>query len=202
MKYDRQDGIHWLNANGFMVRVFCDQTTDGGGWTVIQRRQDGSEHFFRHWDPYVEGFGDFQGEFWLGLDKIHRLTTVQKQMLRVDLQDFSGQTAYAKYSTFRVAGPSDKYRLTVSGYSGSAGDSLTFHNNQPFSTYDRDNDAQNTNCAVINHGAWWYRNCGNSNLNARYKQSAESGFGGITWLHWKNKYISLKKTEMKIRPAA
>ena len=77
--------------------------TDGGGWTVFQRRQDGSVDFYRYWTDYENGFGNLTGEFWLGLSKIHRLTKEGSNTLRVDLGDFEGNTAYANYSTFNVS---------------------------------------------------------------------------------------------------
>ena len=92
-----------------------------------------------NWTDYVRGFGDVSGEFWLGLDKIHRLTASSTR-LRVDLADFDGNVRYAKYNTFSIGDSVSKFRLTVSGYSGTAGDSLTYHNNQKFSTKDQNND--------------------------------------------------------------
>ena len=90
--------------------------TDGGGWTVFQRRQDGSVDFFLGWKDYKDGFGDLNGEFWLDLDKIHRLTTSsdgQQTTLRIDLGDHSGNKQYAKYSAFQVADSTTHFRLTV-----------------------------------------------------------------------------------------
>ena len=98
--------------------VFCDQTTDGGGWTVFQKRLDGSVHFYLNWSDYKVGFGDLCGEFWLGLDKIHRLTSDDNSMLRVDLEDFGGNTAYAEYNMFSVMSENAKYRLKLGSYSG------------------------------------------------------------------------------------
>ena len=91
---------------------------DAGGWTVFQRRQDGSQDFYRGWSDYKAGFGDLNGEFWLGLDKIHRLSKSGQNVLRVDLMDFNGAERYAKYGKFSVADESDKYRLNVGSYSG------------------------------------------------------------------------------------
>ena len=98
--------------------VFCDQTTDGGGWTVFQKRLNGSVDFYRYWNDYKCGFGDLKSEFWLGLDKIHRLTSNDNNMLRVDLEDFERNTAYAEYNTFHVKSENDKYRLIRGSYSG------------------------------------------------------------------------------------
>ena len=89
---------------------------------MFQRRMDGTEDFYRGWDDYVKGFGNLYGEFWLGLNKIHRLTQAADITLRVDLANFEGETRYAKYTTFKVRDSSRKYNLTVGGYSGDAGD--------------------------------------------------------------------------------
>lgn len=67
--------------------VFFDQTTDGGGWTVFQKRIDGSVDFYRYWADYKNGFSNLNGEFWLGLDKIHRLVNSDAFEFRVDLED-------------------------------------------------------------------------------------------------------------------
>ena len=85
---------------------------------MIQKRLDGSVDFYRGWDDYKRGFGNLNGEFWLGLDKIHHLTK-KPNKLRVDLEDFSGNTAYAEYSSFGVGNEGSKYRLSPLGsYSG------------------------------------------------------------------------------------
>ena len=96
--------------------VFCDQTTAGGGWTVLQKRLDGSVNFYRYWSDYKHGFGNLNCEFWLGLDNIYRLTT--DNMLRVDLEDFEGNTRYAEYNMFGIMSENDKYKLILGSYSG------------------------------------------------------------------------------------
>ena len=148
--------------------VYCDMRTDGGGWTVFQRRQDGSVDFYRGWNDYKSGFGQLTAEFWLGNDKIHRLTASRPSSLRVELEDWNGVRAYAKYGRFSIGDEQAQYRLEVSSYSGTAGDSLAEHNNMAFTTKDRDNDRISGNCAVGWTGAWWYKGCHYSNLNGKY----------------------------------
>ena len=92
--------------------------TSGGGWTVFQCRLDGSVDFYRGWQDYKNGFGDLNGEFWLGLDKIHRLTTTSKNELRIDMEDTSGNTRYAEYDFFAVTSEQQKYQLSVGTYAG------------------------------------------------------------------------------------
>ena len=98
--------------------VFCDQTTAGGGWTVFQKRYNGAVDFFRAWDDYKRGFGNLNGEFWLGLDKMHRLTANSRKKLRVDLEDIHSNTTFAEYGSFSVASERVKYLLSLGGYSG------------------------------------------------------------------------------------
>ena len=144
-------------------------TTHGGGWTVFQRRKDGSVDFYRGWDDYENGFGDLNGEFWLRLHKIYRQTNGDAEyQLRIDMRDFSHVHAYAKYSSFKVFGPGSQYMLRVSGYTGTAGDSFTFQNGMLFSTKDVENDIWDQNCAQTFKGGWWYKNCLRSNLNGLY----------------------------------
>ena len=98
--------------------VFCDQKTSGGGWTVFQKRLDGSVSFYNYWDDYKNGFGNLNGEFWLGLDKIYRLTEKKRNRLRVDLEETTGNTAYAEYDMFAVTNEATKYKLILGNYSG------------------------------------------------------------------------------------
>ena len=191
--------------NQSAFQAYCDMDTDGGGWTVFQRREDGSVDFYRYWSDYQQGFGNLSGEFWLGLDKIHRLASTATQ-LRVDLQDFEGNSRYAQYSSFSVGDSASKYILSVSGYSGTAGDSLTrgdqIHNGQPFTTRDQDNDDRNDgrNCAQVFKGAWWYDACHDSNLNGLYHGGSHLSYAdGVNWEAWRGMHYSLKFTEMKLR---
>ena len=111
--------MYKINPDGLgEFEVFCDQKTAGGGWTVFQKRRDGSVDFFRAWDDYKRGFGNLNGEFWLGLDKIQRLTVSGGYKLRVDLEDIHGKTAFAEYSSFSVTSERAKYQLNLGSYTG------------------------------------------------------------------------------------
>ena len=115
----RYDGVYSINPDGLgYFQVWCDMNTDGGGWTVFQRRQDASVDFYRGWQDYRNGFGHPNGNFWLGLNKIHRLTKSGQNVLRVDLMDWKYNKRYAKYGSFSVASESDSYKLNVGTYSG------------------------------------------------------------------------------------
>ena len=180
-------------------------TTDGGGWTVIQKRQDGLVNFYRDWNTYVQGFRcTDEGEYFLGLEKIHQLTRASSE-LRIDMTDWSNSAAYAKYSSFAVGDSPSLYTLSVSGYSGNAGDSLSYHNGMKFSTFDKDNDLWSENCAVTYKGAWWYNVCHLSNLNGAYLGTPSNGgkvatfADGVNWKDWKEYYYSLKTSVMMVR---
>ena len=116
---EREDGMYTIRTDNLQAfEVLCDQTTQGGGWIVFQKRLNGSVDFYLNWIDYKHGFGDLNGEFWLGLDKIHRLTSDNNNMLRVDLEDFEGNTRYAEYSKFGVMSENDMYKMTLGDYSG------------------------------------------------------------------------------------
>ncbi|KAL9982283.1 hypothetical protein ACROYT_G004309 [Oculina patagonica] len=196
-------GVYTIIPDGGKpIQVLCDMTTDGGGWTVFQKRLDGSVDFYLGWESYKNGFGDLNGEFWLGNDNLHRLTAADDVMLRVDLEDFDGNITYAEYTTFKVADEGDKYQLLIGGYSGTAGDSMTTrHSGMQFSTKDKDNDQYSGDCATKFKGAWWYINCHDSNLNGLYLSGSHSSHAnGVNWRHFRGLYYSLKRTEMKVKP--
>ncbi|XP_037653900.1 tenascin isoform X3 [Choloepus didactylus] len=198
---DTTSGLYTIYLNGDKAQaleVFCDMTSDGGGWIVFLRRSNGREDFYRNWKAYAAGFGDRRDEFWLGLDNLSKITAQGQYELRVDLQDH-GETAYAVYDRFSVGDAKTRYKLKVEGYSGTAGDSMTYHNGRSFSTFDKDTDSAITNCALSYKGAFWYKNCHRVNLMGRYGDNSHSQ--GVNWFHWKGHEYSIQFAEMKLRPS-
>lgn len=209
----RETGLYAVqpNDNGGEFVVYCDMSLLGGGWTVIQRRVDGNLDFDRNYACYRSGFGDFWKNFWLGLEKISRLTrscsTVNTSMeLYIGLEAFFPQSVFARYTNITVLGEEDGYMLKISGYnrSSSAHDSLNIHNNQRFTTKDMDQDEHLQNCASLFKGGWWYKNCHDSNLNGVYYENGllrdSKVPDGIIWDSWLGDAYSLKSTVMAIRP--
>ncbi|XP_002026650.2 microfibril-associated glycoprotein 4 [Drosophila persimilis] len=198
------NGVHTIEVPGLEpFPVFCDTRVAGSGWTVIQRRQDGSENFYRSWEEYAQGFGDFSGEFFMGLERLHFLTAAEPYELLVHLEDFYGGTRYARYEDFVIGNGSASYPLAVLGrYSGDAGDSLSYHRGMPFSTFDH--DVLGHGCAITYVGAWWYDDCQFSNLNGQYvdggRYEAKLSGRGICWMTWMGYDYGYKVSQMMIRP--
>ncbi|XP_071837840.1 uncharacterized protein [Apostichopus japonicus] len=161
-----------LNWSGSPFNVYCYMSGELG-WLVFQRRVNGSVDFYRNWINYKEGFGELDHEFWLGNEKLFYLTNQEIYQLKISMVDRTGEPFSALFDHFRINDESDNYRLSELGnYSGTAdtmnGYSLLLHEGLPFSTFDQDHDNENGNCAIGYHGAWWYKQCGASNLNGDY----------------------------------
>nr|KAF6479998.1 fibrinogen alpha chain [Molossus molossus] len=211
-----------LPGSSKIFSVYCDQETGLGGWLLIQQRMDGSLNFNRTWQDYKRGFGSLndkgEGEFWLGNEYLH-LLTLRGSVLRVELEDWAGNLAYAEYH-LRVVSEAEGYALQVSSYEGTAGDALvqgsveegteyTSHAGMQFSTFDRDADQWEDNCAEVYGGGWWYNNCQAANLNGIYysggfydprNNSPYEIENGVVWVPFRGADYSLRAVRMKIRP--
>uniref|UniRef100_A0A673H3U7 Tenascin-like n=1 Tax=Sinocyclocheilus rhinocerous TaxID=307959 RepID=A0A673H3U7_9TELE len=173
MKESGEAEIYPEGKDGEPVWVYCDMETDGGGWTVFQRRMDGSTDFFRSWRDYSKGFGSLSGEFWLGNDILHTLSSRTPMSLRIDLRS-ANDTAFAHYANFNVSSEANHYEIELSGYFGTAGDSMKYHNRRPFSTKDKDPNTLSIHCAKAYLGGWWYKNCYKANLNGLYASYSDN----------------------------
>ncbi|XP_060663937.1 LOW QUALITY PROTEIN: microfibril-associated glycoprotein 4 [Drosophila nasuta] len=186
--------------------VFCDQKTRGGGWTVVVNRFDGSEDFNRKWADYKIGFGPLTAEFFLGLEKLHQISSSEDCELLVQLENRKQEPRYAIYDHFSIGGESEQYRLNVLGkYQGDASDAMRQHTGKKFSTFDKDNDESESNCAVAQSAAFWYGNsCTLSNPFGLYQRLLErdvDSFKGILWRGFLDgPKGSLKRVRMLLRP--
>ncbi|XP_052786242.1 microfibril-associated glycoprotein 4-like [Mya arenaria] len=188
------------------ISVYCDMDTEGGGWTVFQRRFDGSVDFYRNFSEYENGFGSASGEYWLGLRTIQEMLSKASHELRIDVESFSGRSGYDVYSNFRLQGPG--YTFFVDNRTRSlnmttqylllTGCSYTPYG-QNFTTFDRDQDQRNDgNCAVLAKGAWWYNYCESANLNGVYGRVVQGD--GIGYFSF-NPYDNLRLTKVMFRPS-
>ncbi|XP_070775611.1 angiopoietin-related protein 3-like [Enoplosus armatus] len=203
---ERVSGVYAIRPNRtepFMA--FCDMSKDRGA-TVIQRRRDGSVNFDQIWEKYENGFGDFQGEFWLGLRKIHSLAAQGNSVLHFHLEDWKQGRRFVEYR-FHLNGPESNYSIHLTHLSGDLPDPMSNHTGMMFSTKDRDNDNhQDSNCAHNNTGGWWFNACGDVNLNGRYFHMRPKGRSerkrGIQWRPGQKASYSLKLTQISIHPVA
>ena len=150
------------------VATYCDMTTDGGGWIIIQRNKKNSLiDFNKNWADYEKGFGNLTTEFWYGLSAMHCLTQRGQWEMRVDYQFNNKSWSYLHYNQFSVGNASEEYPLTVEGFTGVGTDwfAIRPQNGMKFSTPDNDNDKHSTNCAAHYKSGWWYKNCYHININ-------------------------------------
>ncbi|CAJ1071742.1 angiopoietin-related protein 3-like [Xyrichtys novacula] len=201
---EQVSGVYAIRPNGsepFMA--FCDMSR-GFGTTVIQRRRDGSVNFDQNWDKYENGFGEFKGEFWLGLRKIHSLSAWGNSVLQIQLEDWKQDRHFIEYR-FHLHGPESNYTIHLTHLSGDLPDPMSNHSGMMFSTKDRDNDRQqDSNCAHHHSGGWWLNTCGDANLNGRYFHMRARGRSerrrGIQWRPGQKNSYSLKLTQISVHP--
>lgn len=186
-----------------MVR--CDQYEDNGGWTVILARRPTTQeriNFNTTWQQYKDGFGDIEGEFWIGNEVLHALTKEVPHHMRVVITDWKGISTTATWLSFTVNGEDDRYRLHIDGYleNSTAGNALLHHNRHAFSTHDTDNDVDQEHCAQRYGGGWWYSRCYTANPTGTAFGPNQVEDHGIIWRPDRFK-ISLRSITMMIRPS-
>ncbi|XP_065896386.1 ryncolin-1-like [Dysidea avara] len=198
----RQSGIYVIpnvcRDDHLEAEAYCDTINGGGGWLVVQRREDGSVDFNRTWVGYEDGFGKLTGEFWYGLRALHCLTGQGGWEMRMDIKLTNGTKLFFQYEQFKVASAKDKYKLTVGGFQGTTTDPMRAHNGKNFTTKDSDNDSHSgVNCALyrghsVPLGGWWFGKCHRTAPNIFYNH-----WDGI---HLNSKWHFLPFIEIKIRP--
>ncbi|XP_020038255.2 angiopoietin-related protein 4 isoform X2 [Castor canadensis] len=204
---ERKSGLFQIQPQGsppFLVN--CKMTSDGG-WTVIQRRKDGSVDFNQSWEAYKTGFGDPQGEFWLGLEKMRSITGDRGSRLAVQLQDWDGNAKSLKFP-IHLGGEDTAYSLQLTAQvADELGVPTTTPNglSLPFSTWDQDHDLRvDMNCAKSLSGGWWFGTCDHSNLNGQYfpsiPQPRQQRKKGMFWKAWRGRYYPLQATTVLIQP--
>ncbi|XP_062576167.1 fibroleukin-like [Saccostrea cucullata] len=156
------------------INAYCEMTTMGGGWAVIQKRVDGSLDFYKNWEAYKIGFGTPEQNVWIGNDVIHQLTKGNNSSLYVSITFWNGTSLYELYENFAISDETEKYKLFLAGTAeGTLGDSM-LNTGDPtrdlsgmyFSTPDRDNDRlSGGSCAAHFKGGWWFNKCYRAFLN-------------------------------------
>ncbi|XP_062121223.1 fibrinogen-like protein 1 isoform X3 [Drosophila sulfurigaster albostrigata] len=188
--FGEDPGVHQLNVSGIgLFNVLCDSQLAGPGWIVIQQRVGGDESFDRDWATYRKGFGSFESDFFLGLEKIHRITSLQRFELYIHLVAQNGRTYNFRYDDFKISDEDNGYALSLGKFNGTIRDGMRYSENMKFSTFDHDNDKDNyANCAAWFESGWWYKYSSPCHLNA------------LNPCWWHNGKIVLKEVKMLIRP--
>ncbi len=209
-------GLYKLNLNDGMgeFTVFCDMSLQGGGWTVFQRRVDNTTSFNKNRAEYEVGFGNFNGNFWLGLEYIRRMTNYNGLTfeMHIGLQSYDtilSEYGYLRYPSFRLGSSSQNYQIIISDFDDTLSTALealhTPHNGSYFSTPDNDLDGHSSHCALDLSSGWWFDdiNCGKSNLNGVYYNQRDhptSTHDGIIWEGFEGSDKTLRTAVMAVRP--
>ncbi|KAH7957713.1 techylectin-5A [Rhipicephalus sanguineus] len=191
--------------------VYCDMDTDGGGWTVIQRRgqfNNNVYYFYRNWTEYATGFGEPAKEYWLGNRALHALTSTGERMeLRVMLTNHSGESVSMDYDSFSVGSEDEGFKMRLGAYLGPNGwDALHQCNGTGFSTFDQTHNSGSGHCAKKYRGGWWYNDCHTANLNGLNLNGPHDSYAdGIEWSVRSGSvslyYYSYPSVTMMTRPA-
>jgi len=194
------DGIYEIKVNGIKKKVFCDMTTDGGGWTVFQQRFDGSVSFNRDWNDFRNGFGDADNEYWLGNEFVHILTKDTTTRIRIEGETYDGQQLSTTFEGFSLEDENNYYKLhsgTVVGDNRSFEIDWQWHDLARFSTGDADGG---TDCPEVFMSGWWFKLCFFMNLNGKYHASGSGSHAHCVCAKTNPSFgDSMIKTRMMIR---
>jgi len=214
-----ESGVYSIVRGMEMQPVFCNMTLQGG-WTVIQRRMDGTQDFDRDWIDYSKGFGSVYGEYWLGLETIRWLTHSRMYKVAFIFSDWSNTQRIVNYDQFLVYG--QEYVLSVKGFSGNEKDDMvSASNGMPFRVRHQDRSTSinaNAGCTATRRSGWWFPpDCGQANPNGPYTMSVLAPVEGQTkdyklkgktsqppmvrWLTWCDDTDFLKSITIQVMPS-
>ena len=207
----RKSGVYEIYVEKIQkIEVYCEMEIAGGGWTVFQKRFDGSISFHdKTWVQFKNGFGNKDGEHWLSNDILHKMTAFENQELIVRGVDFDGNIQECKHDSFTIDNESNKYRIEYTPAKitkGTAVKGCVFHPaaknsayGHKFSTADQDNDSSETlDCANRFQTAWWLATCFTSNLNGPFPQQKDTVSRSIG-IVWNDPDTNMKSTVMMMR---
>lgn len=201
MGFKGEETIPISLQNGDTTTASCDMKTNGGGWTVFQRRMKPLPDFQQGWAAYKQGFGRRNASHWLGLEALSSLTSSGNVTLRIDLKNSSNVLGYAEYTDFKVSNEANNYQLSLGHYTGDIGDAMRVNDGMNYTTFDRDNDNDDSyNSANFYAGPWWHGQTYNVNLNNKYSNSIfNPPVYYMSWKTWNNQYGKITFSEMKLR---
>ncbi|XP_014681318.1 PREDICTED: angiopoietin-related protein 2-like [Priapulus caudatus] len=190
-----EPGIYVIYPQNYRTKVQCQN-----GFTIVQQRIKGKVNFQVGWKSYRNGFGSPSGDFWAGLQTIHNLVGAGNTKLLITLQDWNGFTGFALYNYFSIGPESDRYRLSVAGFSGSVTDDFSYHNGMIFATWDK---SDYNGCAINQRAGWWYNYCAYALLNGKYYNGGYypppgQFFDGMYWKDWFGYNYSLRYISMAL----
>ncbi|XP_048351851.1 angiopoietin-related protein 3 isoform X2 [Sphaerodactylus townsendi] len=198
-------GIYSIKPNrSNTFNVYCEMTTERS-WTVIQNRVDGSLDFNQTWESYINGFGNLEGEFWLGLHKIHSIVDQAHYILRAELEDWKANKHYIEY-TLIMGGPETDYTARLAKVTGNIPSALPEQKEVKFSIKDNGkNTEENSDCPENYSGGWWHNECEEINLNGKYTMPTSKGKlerrkRGLYWKPHKGRSYLLKSTKLMLHP--
>jgi len=207
-------GLYLGSSDGTKPLQNGTETEPGNVAMVVRKQSENPEDFFnKDFKEYQDGF-EANGESWIGLDKLHQLTSQRSYSLKISMKDYDGREYVAVYDRFKV-GPGDDYVAEVESFNATLstlGDSLIDGHNghtidgMKFSTKDRDQDIYDGNCAERFNGGWWYDRCHTAHPTGLSSATKQDGFNGAYYVSYYsggergNTYSSWSEAEYLLVP--
>jgi hypothetical protein len=190
--------FYWLkpSTTSKPFRAYCDMVTDGGGWTLVWsnlRGMRGKPATELQWNTAINTPPIYSGaqaadpeSFMVYTGLKHWTALAPGRLLRYSwADDYGSQIDQSYRCTFALTGT--MYTLGLSGCTQLVGSVVpglfSHHNNNPFSTYDRDNDSHSINCAALySETPFWYSTCWYGSINGGGEAEGDGHFNGAHWI--------------------